>query len=789
MIKRPVSTADIKPDDFACIKKKWKHYLVGDETNRTDNPAVQQLLQTITDKANQSQSIMNRSADACVLFGDKPIETTHEMGEQYRHLWNMAQAYGTFGTALYRNAQLKEDILYAIEWLYCHYYGMAEIDGTGWRSVFLFNWWEWYVQVPGFLCDTMIVLGDELPRSAVYKYLMPFDYIRTVSRTGKERPYASTRSYVVTEAAVLKEDPLLMLQCLEDLDLLLQPGEDVFNGGVMKDYSYLNHGPHAMEGVYGTAILIDRLILTNSILSGTKFEVNSEEVYNPFLWLEHTFRPILFNGVIFTGFCGRSPDCGIFSGREVIMGALYLLGNFGEKEDRTLKELIRQNVPPQNVNDVIITLNSIPLAQRLLAVLEEDMGIPVYERGMMRYKADRAVQHRAGVHGNRYAVSLNMSSTRIGRYECINHNNMEGWYQGDGTLYIYTNLTDGLQDEFGAAFFNQASPTSPLPYANMHRLPGTTEDTRKREPASIQRYIMGDRDFVGGAEMDGKYIAAAMDFVAYHHEEPDIQEDVGVGGGYPQIFSDLSARKSWFMFDDEVVAVGSAIRTTNEYPVNTYIDNRALFLSADANAAAITVDGRLCRSDDLHTESVLQPSWVHLGSFGGYCLPAGGDAVLHVTEGERQFFELWLAHGTKPQNAAYAYVMLPGRTAEETAAYSADPDTEIAVCTEKLHVVREKKLGITAMVFWEAGTYGGITADAPCIVMCKEDCGEWQITAAEPTQKVSTVRLTIDKTLCVKTADPRIMVTSGHTDGALLTFDFSDAEGETICGTFSVSDR
>jgi hypothetical protein len=410
---------------------------------------------------------------------------------------------------------------------------------------------------------------------------------------------------------------------------------------------------------------------------------------------------------------------------------------------------------------------------------------------MMRYTTDRAVQHRAGPHGKGYAVSLNMCSTRIGRYECINHNNMEGWYQGDGTLYVYTDLTDGLQDEFGSGFFSLRTPDAhnrkALPYANMHRLPGTTEDTRKREPASIQRYIMGERDFVGGAELNAQYITAAMDFEAYHHEEEDIQEDVGVGSGYPQIFSDLSARKSWFMFDDEIVALGSAICTTNEYPVNTYIDNRALFLSKEPGAAAITADGRLYQTAQLHTELSLQPTWVHLGCFGGYYLPDGGDTVLHVTEGERQFFELWLAHGTKPQNASYAYVMLPGRTAEETAAYSEAPDVEFLCCTEALHAVREKTLGITAMVFWQAGSCCGIAADTPCIVMVQEAAGEVKIAVSEPTQKEAAVRLHLDKAVGIQKADPRIAV-SVEAEKTTLTFDFSDAQGETLCGTFSTEE-
>lgn len=803
MIRKTIDIHNVKREDFAQIKKQWRYLLVGDESNSVDNPAIKSILDSITEKAVESRESMNKNADARVLFGTKPVEETNDMGVQYNHMWNMAQAYGTYGTPLYKDLQLKEDILYALEWLYTHYYGAAEIDGRGWRSVFLFNWWEWFVKVPNHLCDTLMVLGKELPRSEIFKYLMPFDYIRTVSRIGKTRSSASSRSYATTEAAVLKEDPHLMLQCLEDLDMLLQPANT--DGGVLKDYSFMNHDVYSMEGMYGTASLIERLTKTASILAGTKFEVSSEEIYNQFLWMEHTFRPVVHNGVMFSGVCGRGPGEGIMKGRLVIIGALYLLGSFGEEEDRVLKTIIQQNVKKENLMDVIVGIDRIALAERLLAVMEEDLDVPAYERGMMRYGTDRAVQHRVGPHGKGYAVSLNMSSKRVGRYECINHDNMEGWYQGDGTLYVYTQLTDGLQDEFGEEFFNQERPTirprSPKPYANMHRLPGTTEDMRKREPVSIHSHTMGLTDFVGGAELEGQYVAAAMDFEAYHFEEVDDRPDRGYGGGFPQIFSDLTAKKSYFMFDDEVVAVGSDICTTNEDPVNTYIDNRALFWSEDPAGCDITVDGRLyqacggcepgtiCDSDSGLHKMQVSTSWIHLGCFGGYYLPLGDETVINVTEGERRFFELWIPHGKKPQKAKYAYVMLPGRTAEETAAYSENPDVEISECTEKLHVVKEKKLGITAMVFWEAGTYGDITVDIPCVVMTRECDGELRIAVSDPTQKERKAQMVIERNCVVKDVDSRIGVESiaEKDKKTVLTLDFTDTRGETLQGIFNAA--
>jgi len=395
------------------------------------------------------------------------------------------------------------------------------------------------------------------------------------------------------------------------------------------------------------------------------------------------------------------------------------------------------------------------------------------------------------------AVSLNMTSERMGRYESINHDNTEGWYQGDGTLYVYTDLTDGKQNEFGFEYFNEEENDSgrirsTKPYANMHRLPGTTEDMRKREPVSVQSPIMGLRDFVGGAQLEGQYIAAAYDFEAYHYEDADDRQDTGYGGGFPQIFSDLTAKKSYFMFDDEIVAVGSDICTTNEEPVNTYIDNRALFWSKDPAGCDITVDGCVYQDGTEWKEKQIKPSWVHLGCFGGYYLPVGNEAVINVTEGERRFFELWIPHGKKPQKATYAYVMLPGRTAEETAAYSKNPDVEILEYTEKLHVVKEKTLGITAMVFWEAGTYGDITVDIPCVVMVRECDGELRIAVSDPTQKERRAQLVIARVCVVKNLDPRMCLENvASNDGeskTVLSLDFTDTKGETLEGTLYTTD-
>ena len=62
------------------------------------------------------------------------------------------------------------------------------------------------------------------------------------------------------------------------------------------------------------------------------------------------------------------------------------------------------------------------------------------------------------------------------------------------------------------------------------------------------------QDWTGGASLNGTYGVAGMHLVS----------EIG----------SLEARKSWFMFDDEVVALGAGISMTEERAAETIIENR-----------------------------------------------------------------------------------------------------------------------------------------------------------------------------------------------------------------------
>jgi hyaluronate lyase len=181
-----------------------------------------------------------------------------------------------------------------------------------------------------------------------------------------------------------------------------------------------------------------------------------------------------------------------------------------------------------------------------------------------------------------------MSSSRIGNFESISTENLRGWYTADGMTYLYN--SDLLQ--YNDGFW---------PTVNSYRLPGTTVDTPVRAEGSGAGYL-SPNNWVGGAAL-GDWGAAGMQLDAWN--------------------SSLVAKKSWFMFDDEIVCLGAGITSTDNRTIETIVENRML---QGAGTNPLTVNG-VAQPATLGWSAVLAgTSWAHLagnvaGADIGYYFP------------------------------------------------------------------------------------------------------------------------------------------------------------------------
>ncbi len=871
------SGASYTTGDWDALRKNWKASICGDDTVDWTDPEIKKIV-GVTNSAGITTSgisynggrywldLEENCSNPGRIFGTTDITVTvgsNVMRNQFVSLTHMAKAYGTKGAVytykdssgklvrreLYRNRELRDAIFYGLE------KGSSFYNRDRWAeqkssptATTYYNWWDYAFGAPDEILQTLLVLYpyESTAEANIAEELMAtsLDLLDTLRPDNAGQTDENTLSYRRTRLRIcgmmgaLQEDVRLIEETRDNLVSLLAMNDG--GNGVQEDYSYILHDYYAYDCGYGGQNLAERIIGSYYVMAGTAFEPDAPDRHIQMDWILKTFMPVMHNGVAMLQSNGRFPGSGRDHGHYAIVGALQLLGCFEPEDDIQLIQFIREAVVRDTEEEtkklysaLAVSLGNVMLVQRLKeCIFEYNMPELGNTYAHMRYRTDRGVQHTEN-----YTVGLAMSSRRIATHESILGCNRYGWYTGDGAIFVYDDKTTISYDQYGMDFNL---------FANMYRMPGTTEENSTiREPNCEKLpYFPGmtytssgwiqdkNKDgldagaFVGGAELDGQFIAAAMDFEAYSWsaeesaaEKRKVKNPVVQNNLKQVLTSDLTAKKSYFMFDNEIVCVGSDIDfSTRSNSVYTYVDNRELTEKTKVNGVTtygtedIIVDGvTMEKVNAFSPKSFSDPQWVYAGNFGGYVFPKGGNVTLNKTyressadgddtnddfnkmtlsttarNGKHSFLELWIDHGSRPVNGSYSYVMLPGMTSEETQGYSKRPDISIVKNTTSLHVVRENTLGITAMVFWKPGTYGNITVDKPMILMVREKDGMYTLVASDPTQELTSGTVTIHSPLYSWDMDSRMTVSGGAETN--IQIDFSGSKGASISGEFSLTD-
>lgn len=210
-----------------------------------------------------------------------------------------------------------------------------------------------------------------------------------------------------------------------------------------------------------------------------------------------------------------------------------------------------------------------------------------------------------------------------------------------------------------------------------------------------------------------------------------------------------SAQKSYFTFDDEMVALGAGIRSSSAAPVHTTL-NQAV---AKPNA---TVGGQAVEPGT-EAEGVGGATWAYNDEIG-YVFAAGQEVKVSNAsqsgswEGEdpvsRDAFTLYVDHGTQPTDAAYDYTVLPAATPAEVEAYAERPAVRTLRNDTEVQAVRHDELGVTMATFSSAGSVElgdgrTLTVDQPSVVILDERGKTPVVSVSNPDRPGLTVALTI----------------------------------------------
>lgn len=333
-----------------------------------------------------------------------------------------------------------------------------------------------------------------------------------------------------------------------------------------------------------------------------------------------------------------------------------------------------------------------------------------------------------------YYASVRLHSARANNMEQPhNEEGIKNHHYGDGSLFI---------SRTGHEYFNI------FPVWDWQKIPGTTILQKKDVPHWNELAKKGLTDFAGGVS-DGVYGVAAFDFSSVH--DP------------------LKARKAWFFFDDEIVCLGTGIHTNTALPVLTTLNQCLLHNQV--------IVGANNKTSTLKTGDHVLPavSWVYHDSVA-YIFPQPASVNISNREAtgnwrqithqawateetvRKDVFTLWLDHGVQPQNAGYAWIVVPGIDATSAATYSKKTPVKILANTADLQAVQQTGLQRTGIAFYKAGSVRindklTLAATASCVVMVKANgANAIAIAVADPTQKLSSLQLklneqTVDVTL------------------------------------------
>lgn len=689
---------------FDAARERWVSLLAG----ATYDPAYADKTRAVEGSAKAVLRKMKPDPRRPSLWPDLPLgdPRTGDFNRSYNRMRTLALGWATPGTSMHGDRQVAETAVRALDFLYEHAYN-ERLDRRG------SNWFWWEIGVPRALTDTCALLYDGLPRDRVTRWLRPLrrwcpDPERRVSHPGVVETGANRagKAMAVAMRGLLTHDERLVRRARAAVSALLRPTRGP-GDGLYRDGSFIQHGVYPYTGSYGVDFLesVAKLI---AMLARSPWELTG--VGGVYDLVDRSFAPFVFDGLMMDCVRGRQISVqghrDYHSGQKTIEAVLTLLESAPERHAARWRPMVKGWLT-RNTAVPYVTLAP-PASIAKAAALLNDPSVPVGPRTTGTYvfaDMDRVVHRRPT-----WAYAIAMSSERIGAAEAMNRENLHGWYTCDGMTYLYTGDLTHWNDDL-------------WPTIDPYRLPGTTVDRRRRADLQHGHRRLPPTPWAGGVALDGEWGVAAMRLIA---------------GG-----SSLRARKAWFLLDDAVIALGAGITASDGRRIETIVENR--------------------NTHDRHPPLTKGDDWVHLPGVAGYALLDGpGPQVIRkkrtgrwrdidkgaTTGGDttpvtRHYTTILLDHGVDPRKARYAYAVLPGASAAQTAGYRLR--VRILANSGTAQVIARGD--VLAAVFWRAGTVqtmdGPLAADGPCTLLVRRDDERVRLAVADPSRTADEVKITL----------------------------------------------
>lgn len=758
------SAADSPDSDFGRIRDQWRATLVG--RYDASDPVIATYVRAAAAAARPLWTTMEKSADRSYLWRDLDSSTVSAVQRNnIGQLRTLALALKSPGSSLAGDPRLKADLISAMDWFLAKKYTSS---GEPYD-----NWWDWEIGIPLALNDFCVLLYDDLEPSQIRAAASAISHFAPdPTKTGGQPSTGANRNWACA-IAILRGALSRDADVIDDAKSAIRAifpysstGDNFYSDG-----GFVQHESFAYTGGYGLS-LVQYLTYSMVATSGTRWRFNPMQLARAFDWTQLNFRPWIYAGALMDMNRGRNIsrfyETDHRTGRLAVATLLQLAAVMPGEYARTIRSqckgwIVADRYQPFFLFDPIpieqVRLSSIAAGRKLMA----DASIRAARESTSSVVATsmaRAVHRRPG-----FAYAVAMDTATIKPYESANQENLQGWYTGEGGVYLYLPNQVG---HWADAYW---------PTADKYRVPGTTVSTRRLKPGEARAT---ENTWAGGAVLDG---ATAL----------------GMSLNSPT----LRGRKSWLCIGDLIVCLGAGITGSDGHHVETVIEQRN---TGEFGKVAPVVDGDTVLRSPTSNPMTASPSWVWIPGTGGYVFPAGGR--VHVMRNDRcgrwtemdtrgvyddstlyrrRFITLWFDHGVDPVESSYAYFQLPGAARARTANLFYSGAVRILANTSRVQAVTMPAGGATVVNFWSPGALPRqeIQVDRPASVVLTHRGNEFAVGLSDPTgQQKGSSTLRLGRAAArLLSADPGVTVLASRPT-TVLRFDVAGAGGKTLVARF-----
>lgn len=461
--------------------------------------------------------------------------------------------------------------------------------------------------------------------------------------------------------------------------------------GFREDGSYVFHGSLPYSNGYGLDLL-NRAAEILYIINGTDFDFTQSEkdkiLDDAFKRIDEAYLPWLKDGLGLDPTAGRAVDRGFEQnfgkGQWAIQGLIkyYVLANYGSdpvvNSERKAKlgtfiksflndeegfyskygsdSKLYQKHKFENYLTQALTIKMGDEIKSSPYVYKKEPLLGTYVFGEM----DRAVHRR-----DDFTFAVSSHSFRTGNFEIVGYEGSSMCYSADGMTYIYDSDISQYSDYW--VVFDKSRPAG---VTNDGKLPDNPFDCTWSSTSTYQR--KSRLTWSGGvADTEENFGVFGMDYKDWQWSGSNlIYGFLNLRNQDPNV----EAKKSWFMFDDYILALGSDISCNKDCSsIETTIDNRKASINND-----VYVDGNKWQGAD----TISSVNYLHIsGNTGnglGVVFPetenlkinrshregdwlytsARAGKLMDSTYVESDFIRVSIPHGDNG-NDDYSYILMP----------------------------------------------------------------------------------------------------------------------------------